>query len=973
MSRVVSSQMDKPRLTSRMLSTATTLAGVYISRGWLLFLLTGIGIMTTVILLCTLPLFTTVATSADLRNMFGSTADGYDFGPQVTINKLSPAFVQQSDQIITRTIAQSNLPYSSASRQFSIQTPALAVFRTPVNGQEVGNSNEQMALNGYDMQQVGAHIVLVQGQLPHAESQTQEIQIAVTQTAADNLGLKLNSLLYAHVPSNVGSLVWTLRVVGIVAPRSAEDAFWHEQTFQPQLRGETVFYNALADNNALIAASNAAQYAAAEPFALSWYYTLNPSGIDANNFDMLQTQAQNMANQLRNLLGSLDGVQNVTPQGMLFNSLSQYAAHIDMAEVSISFLLIQIIVLALIFIGIMSTLLVEYQSDTIALLQSRGAMRRQIFLSFSLQSLFWAIIALLTGPFIAIQCAKLIAQMLLPVADQSALNIVTSNPLQTMLHESWFALGAALCAGGVMVITVYRSSSLNILTLRRETTRSQRPPLWQRLYLDVVLSLLVIVGYVEYSAVQQSLGSASLLLLGPFAFIAPLLMIVAVVLLFLRIFPLLLKGMISLVARGRGVAILALIQLQRSARLATYFIIILTLTLSFTIFSLIFSASQQQHMIDTAAYQVGADFSGQLPSFALGQSYETLEQMYQHIPGVAAACVGYRTSLGPRSGDVLPVQTFAVNSATFAQTALWTQQDSTQPLSTLMKSLQQYRSSGIKQDVVYALVDQSMWTAFHLHKGTPFTLPASDMGSTNIHFIALDEVSHVPGAYDALPDGYGMLVDYQNFATVYAKDMSITLVSPNYIWLKSNSNNIARVRTALTQGSLQLVSLLDRQAVLSTAYKSALFIAITGTLGVNTVIALFLGIITTMCIMWTSVVRRQLDFSVKIALGMTKRQLAYLLLWEFSLIYIVALVLGTVLGVALSQIVTPLIIFTNGNNNSSDFFSQLAIPPVQIIMPIQQISLFLGVSIGFLVILLCVIALTISQRSTSQTLRLNED
>ncbi len=203
-------------------------------------------------------------------------------------------------------------------------------------------------------------------------------------------------------------------------------------------------------------------------------------------------------------------------------------------------------------------------------------------------------------------------------------------------------------------------------------------------------------------------------------------------------------------ARGRGITILALIQLQRSAHLATYIIIILTLTLSFAVFSLIFSASQQQHMLDSAAYQVGADFSGQLPTFAMGQSDKTLEQEYSTIAGVTSACVGYRTALGPRSGDVMPVQTFAVHTDTFAQTALWIQQDSTQPLSMLVRNLQQYRGSGIKYDVVYALVDQSMWTAFHLHQGAPFTLPTSSTTSTNIHFIALDEISHVPDTYDAL-------------------------------------------------------------------------------------------------------------------------------------------------------------------------------------------------------------------------------
>lgn len=970
----VSSHVDEPRRRAKPISIVATLAWTFISRSWLLFSLVGIGVMISVILLCTLPLFTTVATSADLRNMFGATPDGYDFGPQITINKLSPGFLHQAEQITTRTVAQSHVPYISSSQQFSIQTPPLDIFTTPVNTQQVGSSDEQMVLNGYAMQQAQSHVTLLQGQLPQVNSLQQEIQIAVTQSVADNLGLKLGSLLYAHVPSNAGNTVWRVRVVGIFAPMSTTDAFWHQQTFQPQLRGETVLYTVLAENNALIAASNAAQYAAAEPFALSYYYKLNPAAINANDFTTLQMQEQNMSNQFRNLLGSLNNVQQVTPQGTLFTSLSQYGSRIDIAEVSISFLLLQILVLTLIFISIISTLLVEHQSDTIAVLQSRGATQRQILLSFVLQSLFLALIALLIGPVLALQGVRVIAQHLLPTVDQNALDILAQNPLQTVLRESWFAPGAALCAAIIMIISVYRSSGSNILILRREASRIQRPPLWQRLYLDVVLSLLVLVGYIEYSAVQQSFGAETLLLLGPFAFLAPLLMIVAVVLLFLRVFPFLLRTILYVGARWRGITLLALIQLQRSTRIATYFIVILTLTLSFTVFSLIFSASQQQHMLDNAAYQVGADFSGQLPTFAMGQSDKTIAQEYRNIVGVTSVCAGYRTALGPRSGDVMPIQTFAVHTDTFAQTALWIQQNSTQPLSVLMRDLQQYRENGIKQDVVYALVDQSMWAAFHLRQGTPFTLPTSGTTSTNIHFIALDEVSHVPGTYDALPDGYGMIVDYQNFASVYAKDTSTTSLSPNFIWLKTKSDapDIAHVRAVLTQSSLQLFSLLDRRAEILASHKDALFIAITGTLGVNTLAALFLGMVTTMCVIWTSMVRRQIDFSVKIALGMTRRQLTYLLLWEFSLIYIIALLLGIGLGIALSQIITPLLVFTSSNGNA-DFFSQLAIPSVQIIIPTQQIIILLSGCIVFLVTLLCLFTLTVSRYTLSQALRLNED
>lgn len=179
MSSMVSPCVEAPRRSARPFSIAARLAWVHVSRSWLLFLLTGTGMLVSAILLCTLPLFTTVATSADLRNMFGATTDGYAFGPQVTINKLSPAFVQQASQITAHVVAQGQVPYNPTLQQLCIQTPALDIYTTPINTEQAGSSDEQMVLNGYAMQQAQAHVTLVQGQLPGVESQAQDMQIAV--------------------------------------------------------------------------------------------------------------------------------------------------------------------------------------------------------------------------------------------------------------------------------------------------------------------------------------------------------------------------------------------------------------------------------------------------------------------------------------------------------------------------------------------------------------------------------------------------------------------------------------------------------------------------------------------------------------------------------------------------------------------------------------------------------------------------
>src|SRR5581483_11123480 len=209
------------------------------------------------------------------------------------------------------------------------------------------------------------------------------------------------------------------------------------------------------------------------------------------------------------------------------------------------------------------------------------------------------------------------AEHLLPGADQSSLNLVSGNPLPIALSVGLYALATVCAMVLTMTLAIWGTASRDVLALRRETARSTHRPLWQRLNLDAVVIVLALIGagFALYLASSNVLDLRQrLLFLSPLTLLEVLLLLLAAMLLLLRGFPLLLRGAAWLATRMRGAAsLLALAQMSRAPRQSVRMTLLLALATAFTIFTLVFNATQDQRVRDVADYQAMADFSGNVP------------------------------------------------------------------------------------------------------------------------------------------------------------------------------------------------------------------------------------------------------------------------------------------------------------------------------------------------------------------------
>src|SRR5579885_2614056 len=944
---------------------------------WRLLLVLGIGMTLAVMLVCSMPLYSDVSMTAGIRSVLGNSFQNRDIIVQSITEQISGKIVDQATKQIDADFQSRLEPYLTPL-EFSVETATFTILGNQPNPKCSGNETgpiydtcNQIQMIGASMAQAQSHLTLLAGRLPRTDSS--DIEIALTSESAEKLNATVGSVFSIHVGfSQIGvrSVVKTfhLRLVGIFQLNRQDDPYWHGNTYLSADRGITpgFVFTALASNDGVISAydkvfsrPDLSGTTMDFPAAYLWYYPLNPQRIDVDHLDSVlnginAVQVDTSNNPYLSQTPYLEKTTTYLPSTIL----QRYHDRLGVARIPVTSLLIFVLALVLFFVSMMADFLVDRQTDAISVLRSRGASKSQIFGAFTVQSIALGIMAFVAGPLLAIVVVYFVGQRLLPGGDQNALSIIASNPLGVALNLAIYALITVIVSVLAMVGSIYRALQVDVLALRREEARSTRKPLWQRLILDIVAIIIALVGFLITNYVANS-GlldpQLRLILLSPLTLLGTVFLLIACLLVFLRIFQLLLRLGAWIATRGRGSAsMLALAQMARSPRQSLRMTLLFSLATAFVIFTMIYSASQAQRIPQVAAYQAGADFSGTPENTSIDSvALDSTTTAYRAIPGVVSASMGYKgTAIGGGNIIALTIGVIAVDANNFAQTADWSEQDSTQSLSSLMAQLRAARSRSVAANRVPALVDENTWNALHLSPGAVFVLNFSPYG--DLTMVAVAEVQHIPTSNNAnegedLPDG-NVLVDYRTLAPVYINNFAYEGVGMplNYVWLKTRDDpaSLGSVRKTLGGGCcLELSRLYDRRDIINSLQNDPLYVDLLGVMGI----------------------------------GASSKQLASILTWEQSIIYLTSLLLGLLFGAILSLLALPALVFTNAgssgtqsNVTSSSFFVAQTVPPVQIVIP-PALLLVLAILIVICVAALTLMVRVVSRPSISQTLRLNED
>lgn len=1014
-----------------------------LKRMWGLLLVAQLGMIAAVLLVCAVPVFARVAEGAGFQDELAAHPGSTVFYAHVGTNQPTQQLVDEYTQRIEGISGGVLRPFHLGPPLLEFDTVLLALPSnlTTASGQSPKAMTRTtrggsaglggISLGGEPAQTLTNDLRVIQGRLPQPAPDV--LEVVVSAATAKALHLALGDLLPLAAQSGPQPMV---RVVGVVTLVVANFNYPLDPQTGGGPNGPTTYYWAVTSDGAILAyAYDWSQISQAMPtgagpsqttWDITWTAPMDLSHLSAQDLGAILTgDPQRINNEIFQLMNG--GVAQFNQQGFalgstfaespLFQVLQDYQRRLIGAQVLAALLLADVLGLVLIFLARMASMLVERQEPLIALLRSRGASRGQIFGAFALQTLLLGVVGLVIGAALALPAARIVSSALLPASERDALSILGGSLVAVSTGAAIAALVVAVVLVLAMLRAIGRATALNALALRQESARPARKPLWQRLYLDVAAALLAFLAYGTYALAlalaAQGTTTATYDLtfaLSPLAVIAPAFLMVAGALLFLRVFPLLLRLAERIaMRRGGGMApVLALAQLARSARKMAGIVLPLALATCFLLFVLAANATIEQQIADAAAFQAGADFSGGM-ALAPDPSASGMwarEAAYAQVEGVRSVALGYRGATltvhcnpytqGCAYGPQQQMQIEAVDADTFAQTTIWPPQDAAQPLAPLMAQLAAQRESASSSGTIPAILDHNAAVLLSVAPGASFTLPApaqittngppsGTAGQPNMRFSVVAVVPYLPSTYG--DNGGGLLADYATFVAIYDSatgGASPAAVAPNFVWLRTSDDaaSLVSVRAAIARGPLALSALQessfvpiqapvsDRRALATGLHGDPLRLTVIGILDLGAVAALLLALCGTLIAAGVAARERGMALALLRALGTEPRRVRAEIGWEQGVVYGTALGLGAVLGAVLIEVMLrplPLLIFASGLGGPIEDGG----PAARIIWPWPALAAALGALIAICAIATLLAARLATRPSLARTLRLS--
>jgi putative ABC transport system permease protein len=751
---------------------------------------------------------------------------------------------------------------------------------------------------------LGDHIELAEGSMPQTTADG-PIEVLVSEKMAFNLGLQVGEQYLALEPRNSEiQMRVPFRIAGVWRPKDAADPYWF---YQPETMAETFFtsedsfYSALEQNPKSI-------------YVALWYLIADGSGIRSSN---VPTALARINRTLTEASAQLAGMRlDVSP----VEALSNHQVQVRRLTIVLTVFSIPVLGLIAYFIVLVAGLVVQRQSNEIAVLRSRGASRMQILGIYLLE---WALLGA-----IALGLGMLLGQFtgLLMTWTRSFLDLRPSEQLPIALtpdawQRAWQMLALLLIG---CLLPAFGVARYTIVSFKSERARMTRKPFWQRAYLDILLLIPVYYGYTLLK------GQGTLAILGfggplgdpfgnPLLLLAPSLYIFTLGLVATRLFPLFMSLLAWVTSRLPGIStVTALRYLARTPSAYTGPVLLLVLTLSLATFTASMALTLDRHLYEQERYQSGGDmrvidlgqstestagapFQAPAATATTGTESDQLEEArylflpvtdYLTIPGVQAATrvstSKVQFSLGGKSADG---QFVGVDRFDLPDVAYWRDDYAYESLGAAMNRL--------ADDPSAILIDPGLAARTGVRVGDRLTMRMND----------LDRSVEVP----VTVAGYIRL-----FPTVNPVDGPFAVGNLDYVFEAQGGQYPydvwMRVAPGTTEDSVYRGAVDLGLKVFEKEFSPDTIIAerlrperqgFFGLLSVGFVASAFLTVLGFLFYSVLSFQRRFVELGMLRAIGLSSRQLAVLLTWEQALIIGTGMLGGTLIGITASTLFVP--------------------------------------------------------------------
>ncbi|MFD2612842.1 ABC transporter permease [Paenibacillus gansuensis] len=495
--------------------------------------------------------------------------------------------LQEVNGYIEKEIPESiGFPFRTYVRNLSIRSSKLV----PADPDKVDASiSRKMSISS--LSGLVNHAEFTKGKEPADNSVNGMIEAAVLEEALYRNDLHVGDVFEYDLPGPADPV--QVKITGAFKPKEDNDPYWYQ--------GLEGYMNALIISDQVLM-GELLQTRKVPLNIANWYYA----------FDLRDIQTS----QLSPLAGKLDRLNIELYQRLkdtkvdisFIDLLGEFRRQSLQLQTLLFTLAAPMLAMVFYYIAMNARQSLDKQKSDIAVLRSRGSSTWQVIWIYLLEGLILGAVALAIGPFIGWFLAKSIgsASGFLTFVDRKSIPVGVSSDA---LIAGALAVLLAVLASVIPAVLYARQS---IVDYKKSLARSDQKPYWQRWFLDLVLAGLAGYGWYlfnerQFLAVKTGLTTDQLEV-QPFLFFVPALSIFALGLVFLRIFPWLLKVLNWIGKRVFPVPVyLTLTQLSRSSKAYYPLMLLLILTLGLGVYNSSAARTIDLNSTERTLYQYGSD------------------------------------------------------------------------------------------------------------------------------------------------------------------------------------------------------------------------------------------------------------------------------------------------------------------------------------------------------------------------------
>ncbi len=588
--------------------------------------------------------------------------------------------------------------------------------------------------------------------------------------------------------------------------------------------------------------------------------------------------------------------------------LSEYAVRAANLKSMLWILQIPTIVMLAFYLFMVSQLNVEQEKNEIAVFKSRGASSAQIFAIYAMEAGVLGLATFIIAPFIGLLLCNFLG------VSNGFLEFVNRTGLAAKLSIDAFiyALIAIVIFFITTMLPIIPASKLSIVKYKQSKAKVVKMALWEKLCIDIILIAGSLIWYYFTARSINRLFADGTYVsdgtINPLYFVFSTMFIMGAGLLFIRIYPYLLRLIYYIGKRFWTVPqYIAITSVARSQGGRERFLMLfLSVTFALGIFSANTARAINNSRSDRIYYNTGADVVidayWRLESVDDDSSYVEIDMDdYQNLEGVDIATRVLRTDAKATCGGVQSnsADLMAIEPGKFSQTA-WFRND--------LLPVHWWNYCSALVDYKAGVLASRSWEEKGVQLGDVVSVKIA--GSDAVDLTVLAFVDYWPGINpsETIADERTGEETQRDFLVCnYNYLRRVTELQPYQIWLKMKDGATSEALYADIEAKhLKIQRIIDSSQLLIEEKTDPALQGMNGALTLGFVVIMLMTVIGFLIYWIISIKSRTLQFGVLRAMGVTFREVISTLGWEQLLVSLVSIAMGFVIGGTASDLFVPM-------------------------------------------------------------------